>query len=164
MYTSLLVFALSGLAPAGETAETPSWLKDYGTAGAISAQTKKPLAVFLGQGANSWQKLSREGTLPDEAKRILASMYVCLHIDTTTAEGKRLAEAFQMPSGLGVVISDRTGELQAFRHESDLSNADLIRYLQRYGDENYTVRTTESNPSHAVSASGYGRTSSVCSG
>jgi len=146
MYTSILVFALSGLAPSAEAGRSPAWLTDYTAAGIQSASAKKPLAVFLASGKAGYDKLSREGKLPVAAAAILESKYVCLHVDTSTEQGKRLAELFEVPEGLGVVISDRAGDVQAFRHEGSLANGDLVRYLKRYADPNLVVRTTESNP------------------
>lgn len=146
MYTSILVFALSGLAPSADAGGSPSWLTDYSAAGKQSASEKKPLVVFFGSGKAGYDKLSSEGKLPVAAAAILESKYVCLHIDTSTEHGKRLAELFEVSEGVGVVISDRTGEVQAFRHEGSLANADLVRYLQRDSDPNWVVRTTESNP------------------
>jgi hypothetical protein len=52
-----------------------------------------------------------------------------------------------MSDGLGIVISSRKGDLQAFRHEGDLSNAQLVRYLRKYADPAYVVRATHENPS-----------------
>jgi hypothetical protein len=126
--------------------DTPAWVTDYGAARKQGASAKKPLVVVLSSGANSWQKLSREGALSSEALKAFKDKYICIFINTATEEGKNLATAFDIPSGLGIVISDRTGDLQAFRHEGDLANADLVRYLDRYGDPNYVVLQTESNP------------------
>jgi hypothetical protein len=148
MYTSILMFALSGLVPAAEVRETTTWLTDYNAARKQVASAKKPLAVVLSPGAKAWGKLSSDGGLSDEAQKFLKDNYLCVFINTETEEGKRLAKEFEMPSGLGIVISDRTGDLQAFRHEGDLANSDLLRYLQRYADPNYVVVRTESNPHH----------------
>jgi hypothetical protein len=155
MYTSILVLAFSGFAPSAD-ADKPAWLNDYYAATQRRAAQKKPVAVFLAAGANGWKKLGQEGSLSREAQRLLASQYVCVHVDTATPDGKRLARAFDIPSGLGIVISDRTGQLQAFSHEGDLTDAKMVRYLQRYGDPRYVVSTTETNPSgHSEGAGTY---------
>jgi hypothetical protein len=157
MHTSILMAALSGFALAADP-EGPSWLTDYATATRQGANSKKPLAVFLGSGVDGWKKMSQEGALPVEAKRVLNANFICVHIDTSTAKGKSLARAFDIPEGLGIVISDRSAQLQAFRHEGDLTNAALVRYLKRYGDPSHVVHYTESNPpEHGYSGySGYG--------
>jgi len=80
--------------------------------------------------------------LSAECRRHLASHYVCAYVDTSTESGKRLADAFELPGGQGIIISDRTGGVQAFRHEGTLSNADLGAYLERYAGER-AITTTE---------------------
>jgi hypothetical protein len=149
MYTSILLFALAPIAPAVDPA--PSWQTDYPAARKIGAAEKKPVAVILAPGRKGWQKLSQDGSLSKEVRRILADKYVCVHIDTTNADGKSLAEDFEMADGLGIVISDRSGKLQAFRHEGDLADDSLVRYLTRYGDPDYVVKSTETNPPPRVS-------------
>src|SRR5262249_30804808 len=114
MYTSILMLALSGVAPTAEVVDTPAWVTDYGAARKQAASTNKPLVVVLSPGAKSWEKLSREGTLSSEALKAFKDRYICVFINTATEEGKSLATAFEMPSGLGIVMSDRTGNVQAF--------------------------------------------------
>jgi hypothetical protein len=148
MHTSIIVLAFSGFAPTAEV-DRLTWLNDYYAAVEQGAERNRPVAVFLASGQNGWKKVAR-GNLSSEAQRVLASQYVCVHVDTATPEGRRLARAFEIPSGLGIVISDRTGQLQAFSHEGDLSDAKMVRYLRRYGDPWYVVSTTETNPSGHV--------------
>jgi hypothetical protein len=152
MYTSMVLFALSGLVTSVEAARVPAWDTDYAAACRQVARVKKPLVVVLGAGEDGWKKLGKEGELPSEAHRILASDYVCVHIDTATENGKRLANRFGMTSGLGIIISDRTGDLQAFRHEGDLADDALVSYLKRFSDPNLVVRTTVTNPQENVAA------------
>jgi hypothetical protein len=145
MYTSFLALAFAGFVPSANN-DGPVWLTDYYAASEQGATRKKPVAVFLAAGVNGWKKLGHEGGLSREAQKLLASQYVCVHVDTATPEGKRLSRAFEIPSGLGIVLSDRTGRLQAFSHEGDLTDAKMVRYLQRYGDPRYVVFATETNP------------------
>ena len=137
MYTSLLLAAL--YAPG---AEALVWETDYQAARKECARLEKPMAVFLGAGKDGPGKVV-QGGINGDARQILGDRYVCVHIDTATAAGKRLAEQFEMPGGQGIVISDRTGRVQAFRHEGDLSAADLGSYLQRYSQPGYRVAITE---------------------
>ncbi len=146
MYTSILAFALTGLSVPAESATVGSWSQDYDSARKQAIGEKKPLAVFLAPGKDGWDKIGRDGGLSMEAQSVLARQYTCVHVDTSTSAGKALAEAFEIPTGLGIVISDRTGDIQAFRHEGDLANQDLVRYLERYSDPTRVARTTESNP------------------
>ena len=81
---------------------------------------------------------------------LLADNYVCLYVDTEHIAGRELAASFEM-GGPGLVISDGTGEVQAFRHEGDLSNNRLLKYLQRFSDPDRVVMVTETNPAPAVS-------------
>jgi hypothetical protein len=155
MNTSIVLFALSGVFGPGMSPNEPSWLGDYGSAQQLGRAEQKPLAVFLGSGPAGWRQLSREGRLGEEAKRVLVAEYVCVYLDTAQSPGKRLATAFDMPSGPGIVISDRTGDLQAFRHAGDLGDEELVRYLRRYADPDRVVRRTESNPPEHLNTPAY---------
>jgi len=140
MYTSTLLFALLSVPGA---ADTPTWSTDYTAARKESATKGKPLAVFLGSGKTGYEKVVRDGgELSAACRRHLASNYVCVAIDTSTEAGKRMASDFDMPSGQGIVISDRTGAVQAFRHEGNLTNNDLHAYLERYASDR-AISTTE---------------------
>jgi hypothetical protein len=77
-----------------------------------------------------------------------------VYVDTAQPEGKRLAAAFDLSGGPGLVLSNHAGDLQAFRHAGDLADADLARYLKRYTDPARVVRTTETNPPRYGSSSG----------
>lgn len=107
-----------------------SWHVNYATARAQSAAKLRPMAIFFGNGANGYRSLVTDG-FTDEISRILARQYVSVYIDTSTADGKSLAEQFEVPSGL--VISDRTGKQQVFWHKGTLSRAVLIGHLNSYG-------------------------------
>src|SRR5437868_6095413 len=65
MYTSVVLFALSGAVAAGDVVEAPSWLNDYSAARKQSASQQKPLAVVLASGNAGYNKLSRGGELSD---------------------------------------------------------------------------------------------------
>ncbi len=145
MSTSVLLFALLNILGPRVSLDAPSWHRDYGSAQQLGRTRQKPLAVFLGSGPAGWRQLSREGRLGDDAQRILAADYICVYIDTAQAPGKRLATAFEMPAGPGVVLSDRTGNLQAFHHAGNLGNEELVRYLRRYADPDRVVRRTETS-------------------
>lgn len=145
MHTSIMLVALTGLMAPLEGAASPTWLRDYSQARRQGAAQKKPLAVFLSSGKESWGRRVTEGSVGAEVRRLLASHYVCVSLDTTTEEGRRLASAFEMPNGLGLVISDRSGSLQAFSHPGELSGAELARYLERYAAEDRVAATTETH-------------------
>lgn len=163
MYTSILLVALTGIAPNADGPKAPKWSLDYAAASKQAADAKKPLLVVLAPGEGGYQKLGHEGALGAEAEGLLAEKYVCVHIDTNSAKGKELAQAFAIPDGLGIVISDRTGEKQAFRHEGDLNREVLVSYLTRYSDPNHVFVETESNPGRAGHGAAASCSSSCCS-
>jgi hypothetical protein len=156
MYTSILLVALTGTAPAAEGSKAPTWSHDYTAAAKEAVQAKKPLLVILAPGQDGYDKMGQDGGLSAEAKALLADKYVCVHIDTTTSKGKDLARAFEFSGDMGIAISDVTGEKLAFYHEGDLANVDLVRYLERYGDPNRVVEFTESNPGRRHQGGGCG--------
>jgi len=148
MYQSWLLLAVAGIGPGASGDVT--WQSDYGVARKAAAKERKPLVVVIGSGLTGYNKLAREGVLKDEARRLLTDQYVCLYLDTLTPAGGRQARAFPV-GDLGIVISDRSGVFQAFRHEGDLSNRALVTYLQRYADPTRVFQATESNPTNHAS-------------
>lgn len=134
------------LMPQADATATPTWLQDYNQARQQGQSEQKPVAVILAGGANGYQRIGRDGGIGKEANALLAARYVCVHVDTATEAGRNLARSFGLTGGLGIVISDRSGAYQAFFHEGDLSNVNLVRYLQRYGDPNRVFVATETNP------------------
>lgn len=141
--TSLAAVAVAGLLASGSIETAPAWQTDYRTARSQAAEQKKPVAVFIGAGTVG--KLVTDGVISDAAAKTLKTEYVCLYVDTTTPAGKDLAKAFGLDRGL--VISDRTGDLQALRHTGPVSAADLNGYVAKFSTTT-TVVTTESNVSH----------------
>jgi len=144
MMYSVLLIALWGIAPS--VSEKPAWIMDYGQAKKLSRLERKPMAVFIGSGVSGWNDLSRQGRLEPDAGRLLAKSYVCLYVDMSDEEGRRLAGAFEMSQPRGIVISDSTGKLQAFRREGNLRDEDLVYYLERFSNADLIVLHTETNP------------------
>jgi hypothetical protein len=118
-------------------------MKDYRSALHRTKAEQKPLAVVVGKGATGWHQLSRSGLLPQESARLLAEKYVCLYVDASQADGRKLANSLAITNGHGLVISDATGNTMAFHHDGDLSRPDLTNYLRKYSDPNRDVRATE---------------------
>ncbi len=145
---SMALCAAAGfLAAAPVPTVVPTFAPTYGQAVSLALEQKKPLAVFIGQGTEGFAKLVTDGGLTPEVAKSLKAEFVCLYVDSTTETGKNLAGSFQMAEG--VVISDRTGGLQALRHEGAISPVVLTTYA-----------TTYSQPSLAVTQTTYaGRTS-----
>jgi hypothetical protein len=148
MHTTLLWVVVFGLtAPAAMTEETVPFEEDYRLARKAAADVQKPLAVFLGTGEDGFKQVGKGGLTAD-IEKLLAAKYVCVYVDTSTPEGKNLARAFEMPTGLGIILSDRSGDVQAFRHEGDLAQDNLLSYLTRFANPTAPVLRTESNPDH----------------
>ncbi len=140
MYTSIVLVALAGSTISAAVPESLEFKSDYVTARKLGSRERKPLAVFIGSGPKGWEDRTKEGQLSQDVQDLLSSHYVCVYIDTTSEDGKRLSRDFGMTEGL--VLSDATGENQAFRHEGKLSNGDLQRQLKKYSDPNrVAVRT-----------------------
>src|SRR5437899_2515200 len=123
MYTSLIALAMVG---APGDALVPSW-QTYSQASQMVQMERKPMAVFLGTGQKGWEQVA--GSLDSEAEKVLAASYVCAYVDTSTPAGEKLAEAFALKNGVGVVLSDRRGDVQVYSHEGKLSQPDLVRQL-----------------------------------
>jgi hypothetical protein len=153
MYTSIVLVALAGsTAPSAAVPRGPTWLSSYEAAYRQGSQERKPLAVVFGTGSSGWDNLSKDGRFTPEIRELLDAQYVCVYVDTDTSAGKRLASSFEITDGPGLVISDRTGKLQAFRHEGELSNRDLERYLNRFADPDRVVRRTETSTREEIRA------------
>jgi hypothetical protein len=132
MYTSIAL-TLAGLF-AGQESGGAMWRTDYGRALEAGKKEGKPLAVFIATGQDGYNQVSRGGTLSPQAQQTLVKHYVCVYVDASQPAGRRLADAFAITKGRGLVLSNRTGELQAFHHDGDLADADLVRQLERFGN------------------------------
>jgi hypothetical protein len=121
----------------------PSWRSAYALALKEGQRIKRPLAIFVAPGAEGWDKLSREGGLDKEARELLHNRYVCVYLDSSEEKGRRLADQLELSNGRGVVLSDSTGEKQAFWHAGSLSNEQLDHYLRKYSDPEKVVTRTE---------------------
>jgi hypothetical protein len=149
MHTSIVLVALVSVAGVPDpAARGPLWHRDYFGARKFVQRDHKPLAVFIGRGEAGWDDRSKEGELSKEAKILLESSYICVYVDTTTAEGRQLANSFDLKAGL--VISDGSGEEQAFRHEGNLANRDLERHLRRFRDPDRIPTKTETHAGEEV--------------
>jgi hypothetical protein len=151
MYTSIALVALAGVLRVPTVPENPRWLTDYSLAKQQGKNERKPLAVFIGAGQGGYDKLTHEGRLTADARRLLAEKYVCVYLDTTSNYGQKFASAFEVTQASGLVISDRTGDYQAFHYNGTLSNGELARALERFADPNMTVSSTVTSPNQRVS-------------
>lgn len=149
MLTSIVLLALSGTTVPSAPAAN-AWKVDYTEAVREGRLVRRPLAVWIGEGPNGWQQVCKDSKLSHETHELLASKYVCLYIDRGTTAGRKLAADFEITDGPGLVISDRDGDNQAFRHAGALSGDDLSRQLRRYADPERKVVRTETLESGEV--------------
>ena len=144
MRTSMLALALAVVAPVVAQAQSPSWQTDYAAAQQKAVAKQRPLAIVFGKGEDGWQQIGG-GSLSPETSRILADKYVTCYVDTATPEGQTLARRFELTTPVGLVISDRSANVQAFWHEGPLSADAVIGSLTKYADPERIVTRTESN-------------------
>lgn len=145
MNTALFLAAVMSSA-LGAAPTTPTWNGSYVEA-QQEAAGKKPLAVVFGSGQEGWTKLVRS----EESKKLLAEQYICVYVDTASETGKKLANTFGINNPTGVVLSDRTGAVQAYWHDGDLADPSLVRSLRKFGDPAVVVNTTEREGTRTVS-------------
>jgi hypothetical protein len=138
--TTLAAAAVSGLLASGSLATQPAWQTDYRQALAQATEQQKPVAVFIARGGAGVTRLVSNEGIGADAARLLRQNYVCLYVNTATESGKELAGSFNMTQG--VVISDKTGAIQALRHEGTVSQADLTKYLTEQAQTGQTVVQT----------------------
>jgi hypothetical protein len=153
MYTSFGILALAGsmLGPIPTTSPDLVWWRDYYVARGRAVTDQKPLAVFVGAGLGGYHHLTKEGQLDDSVKKVLADHYVCVYLDTASPSQEGLIKDLAVTKGTGLVLSDRTGNLQAFHHDGQIARADLAKQLQRFADPTVEVHTTLTNTSQRYS-------------
>ena len=134
--TSLAAFALSGLMAASIPAQ-PAWTTDYRQAVGAASEFRKPIAVFITKGSQA--QLTKGEGLSAEAAKLMKDGYVALHVDTNTANGQKLAASFELAEGL--IISDKTGGLQALRHAGTVTPTELSGYLAKYAGTEAVMTT-----------------------
>ena len=130
--TTLTALALSTVLASGIPTPT-TWQPNYRSAVIRAATDKKPLAVFLVKDEATVKAISSDAL--DKLKR----EYVAVIVNTETESGKKLAASFEMTEGL--VISDRTGEKQAFRHVGSIPTTDLPSTLERFAHVSQVTAT-----------------------
>jgi hypothetical protein len=152
MYTSLVLVALAGLPAVGQAEESDvRWQKDYLKACERAQSQGKPIAVFFGTEPEGASQVARDGQLSAEVTHLLSLSYVPVYLDSKSEAGRKWAQQFEVPGGVGLVISDQACTVQAFHHAGRLANADLARTLRRFAESGREVRTTESIQTQRVS-------------
>ena len=137
--TTLAVLALAGGLNSETIPSTPSWQTDYAQAMTRASEERKPMAVFIGRGAEAFKKMLADGKIPAEATKVLNDSYVSMYLDADSAAGKELAGRLQLSEGL--VISGPGGSLQAYRHSGTLTGNDLTKQLTHYASAGQPTTT-----------------------
>ena len=127
--TTLAAIALAGGISSGVIPSTPNWHTDYAQALTRSSAVGKPMAVFIGNGADRVAKMMADGTISAEAALVLNFSYVCVYLDANTETGKDLAGRFEIAEGL--IISSRGGNLQAYRHSGAIGSKESDRFAHQ---------------------------------
>ena len=148
---SIILASFAGTVTAASPAPAAvAWHTDYAQVRKLAAEQHKPVAVFISQGANGSTRLITEGTMSADTAKLLQDRFVCLYIDTSTEQGKQLAQAFEMMEGL--VLSDRGGVRQAVRHQGRITTATLNSHLNQLTMPVGTIQSTSFySPSSAQS-------------
>lgn len=149
MYTSVFAIALI-LAPRMAVPERPAWLTDYAKGMEVGQRLNRPVAIFVGSGAGGQERVLKEGHFSPETVELLSQHYVCVYLDRSETTNQRLVHDFSVKAA-GLVISDRSGDYQAFHHDGTLAQTDLTRQLRRFADPGYVARTTVSNTAYRTS-------------
>ena len=153
MYTSFAILALAGFLVTPSPTPKPDlvWWRDYQVAQERGAKEGKPLAVFVGAGQGGYHALAQEGELNDTIKQVLAEKYVCVYLDTGSASQAKLIKSLAVTQGRGLVLSDRSGYIQAYHHDGGMAEAELATQLQHFADPDVEVTTTVSNADERIS-------------
>ena len=136
MYTSIMGVALAAFVSANSLA--PAWHNSYRQARDLGEKERKPIVVVIGSGKTPWANLTKAAEQDESINLTLRTSYVCLFVDTDTTEGQTLARSFDMSQGL--VISDKSGEVQAFRHAGEIPAGELAKTLTTHANGEIVIR------------------------
>jgi hypothetical protein len=150
--TTLAALALAGGISSSVIPSTPNWHTDYAQAMSLSSAEGKPMAVFIGNGADLVAKMMANGTISAESARVLRTSYICVYLDANTEAGKDLAGRFEITDGL--IISSKGGNLQAYRHSGAISAKELTDSLTKYADSATPLATASNNSGVVHTSSG----------
>lgn len=144
MCTSFSILALAGFLV---QAAPPNvvWWRDYTVAQQKGVNEQKPLAIFVGTGPGGYRSLASGEELSEGVKQILADNYICVYLDNASANHTNLIKKLEITKGHGLVLSDRSGAVQAFHHDGQVTEANLLANLRHFATPGVDIRTTISN-------------------
>lgn len=148
MYTSMMGLAVSAIL----SSAVPEFQTDYRSAKALAARDHKPLVVVLCTGEAAWKGIVPQGGLNEQSLKTLHDSCVCVFIDIDTDRGQRLATDFEFRHGPALIISDRSGEVQAYRHEGTLTSAEMSDVVRLYATAEGLATQTNKQPSYSPPA------------
>ena len=151
------ISCLFGLIVSGTLNPAPSWHRDYGQALTRAGAAQKPVAVFIGTGAEGWKAVCEDGELSLEVRRLLAEHYVCVYVDASQSGQESVVQSFEATRFPLLVLSTRNGTYQSYRHSGKLARASLAQALQRHAAQDsweYDEPAT-THPAVAVSNESY---------
>ncbi len=128
--TTLAVVALAGALSPNASPTIPGWQTDYAQARSTALAERKPLAVYVGQGAQALNRKLADGTISTDAAQLLRASYVCVYLDAETDAARQLTGRFELNEGL--ILNSPEGDVLAVRHGGAVSGADLTRQLREY--------------------------------
>lgn len=140
LFTTLAITVVA-VGPSFTSTSQPKWQPDYSTAVQVAAAQKKPLAVFVGHGKTGFAQLVTDGGPAAPVSQALSEKFVSVYVDADSPTGKPLAAALKVTDGL--VISDRTGNLVALRHQGPVAPATLTSYVTTYTADQPVVQTVQ---------------------
>src|SRR5438445_11101973 len=101
MRTSVGLFALVSLLAAftgSASAQDVVWKKTYSEARDHGQKVNKPLAVFVGTGADGFQKIIEEGTFSSDVRKMIAQDYIPRYLRADTAQNRSLVSRLAITS------------------------------------------------------------------
>ncbi len=148
------VFALTTSLYSANVPQKVNWLTNYQMARTISADQKKPLVVIVGKGESGWDQVIQDGKLDMNLMQKMARSYVYLYIDSTSEQGAKLAKGLDVHQSNGLIITNRSGDLQAFYHDGQIKQSQMENLLDKYQDIAQVITTTDTLQPKVVSTIG----------
>jgi predicted transcriptional regulator len=142
MFATLMALALSQ-GVAAKPGAAPVWNTDYRQARALAIKEQKPMAVVIGQGESGWDKLFSDSDFATTVSAEQRNAYVWVYLDLSQDAGKKMAANFELTKGPALVLSDRGGNLQAYRRAGAIEASAIRKVLNTYAEANRVIKNTE---------------------
>ena len=150
----LALFVVLAVSAGAVSAQEIAWKRSYQEGRQQGQQASKPLAVFVGSGSVP-AKVIPEGSRSSAIRKILADHYICVYLDADQKDQQRLIRELGISTKQGLVLSDRTGNVQAYFCDGPLSEGELAQQLGTFADPTVVVRTTLTGNTPSVTPINY---------